>query len=172
MLKDCFEGFASAKNVICLDPGLEGTGFAYFHNLYGKATKTSLQKPRDSGVWRAGKYEWKTKAVLLWKQFNYYCSHHHVEKLVMEFPELWLVNSKSVASATTGDLFKLAYLIGGFANNFLDAKVFLLAPKEWKGQLPKQIIHNRLTDLGFPPLREHEADAVGIGIALQGGLFL
>lgn len=87
-------------------------------------------------------------------------------------PEIW-TSGKSMASATRGDLFKLVYLIGQLSIGNGEFIPFMIAPREWKGQLPKEEVIRRIKKLCpnvGSAIGNHEADAVGMGLALQGVL--
>lgn len=70
---------------------------------------------------------------------------------------------------------KLVFLVGGLghvARRVSGVLPVFITPEEWKGQLPKKVVLARLAkafgkDRKF---RDHEADAVGMGLAAQGGL--
>lgn len=76
------------------------------------------------------------------------------------------------AAADSGDLFKLAYLIGGYirVGQLGGAGVTLLTAPEWKGNMSKEITGRRVelaTGLKYP---NHICDAVGMGLHLAGCL--
>jgi hypothetical protein len=91
--------------------------------------------------------------------------------LVVEFPGLWGSNPQSQASASRGDTFGLAYACGVLAAAFAAERVHLISPQQWKGQLPKHVVMKRLWRAWGAPaekLRDHEADAWGMGAAVFG----
>lgn len=159
--------------VLFLDPGLTGTGWAYFGQINTKAR--TFVAPLDSGVnipKQSRQWEGRVDTLCAW--FAGLCVSTHPSLVVLEFPELWINSAVSFSSATRGDLFKLTYLIGGLgevARRASNNLPILVSPRDWKGQLPKDVVIRRIKRR-FPNLKldNHEADAVGMGLAAQGGL--
>jgi len=100
---------------------------------------------------------------------------------VLEMPELWSGSAISNASAThkakpgePADLFKLVYLVGVLGAAALAAVgnlPVLATPAEWKGQLAKDMVTRRIQSaLPGCAFRDHEWDAVGMGLSAQGKL--
>jgi Holliday junction resolvasome RuvABC endonuclease subunit len=158
-----------------VDPGLGGTGWAHWFNL----SSPHLNPPSCWGVIRSIKAggDWQERAFEITKSFANLLNKFHPQQIVIEMPELW-TTGKSMAAAQSGDLFKLTYLIGQLAvqahcYSFESNPPVLIAPREWKGQLPKEVVISRikklLPDVG-DAIGNHEADAVGMGLALQGAL--
>lgn len=165
---------------IFVDPGFGGTGYAVFSEKV-----IGVVPPVDTGVLRPvlkgeadGAPTWMERAASLWNDFEMVLTDmQDVSTVVFEFPELWSGSATSHASATArkkGEppaLHKLVFLIGGFASICEKWGVkYLLVTPGWKGQLPKKVVHLRLLKAYKRKYREHEADAVGMGLAWQGGL--
>lgn len=191
MLREKFHGLLT--NVLTIDPGLLGTGYAFWESLptynyhvqqgvtYPKAfypyktgsiyipDKISLE---DSFIQRSMQYSYEIIRVL---QVNLNITE--LDTIVIEFPQIWQTG-KSMASALDGKLFKLVFLIGVLCKTFngynkINAfipKIVTVFPNEWKGQLPKEIVINRIKKQ-LPSLERignHEGDAIGMGLAIQG----
>ena len=162
------------ERVVFIDPGLGGTGWAFFESIKTKTIKAV--KPTDSGVFtpkRSALWESKVSSACSW--FDGFCSSVEPSVVVLEFPELWTTSAISIASAEKGDLFKLTYLIGGLgevARRAGGLSPVLITPKGWKGQLPKDAVIRRIKRRlpGLPKIRNHEGDAIGMGLAAQGVL--
>lgn len=115
-------------------------------------------------------------------------------QLVIEMAQMFNT-ATSYASIRRGDLLNLIYLTGvicGTVQNKLACDPKLVTPMEWKGQLPKDVVITRLKDLignsegevtthaarfqrwdsfdmlGRPQIRDHEADAIGLGLWYMG----
>lgn len=90
--------------------------------------------------------------------------------LVIEYPGLWAGSAQSQAAASRGDTFGLAYACGVIAAEFCGDQVHLVSPQQWKGNAPKDVIIRRLNRRWGPglKLRDHEADAWGMGAAVFG----
>lgn len=155
------------SNVLFVDPGLGGTGWAFFDTF----TKSP---PIDWGVLRRPEGDWTIRARDIARGFKSVVSDKIVYHVVIEMPSMWSGSAQSHASTVSGDLFKLAFLVGSIAQWFAchraDLQLTLISPQEWKGQLPKELVIKRIVKR-FPNLdmiANHEADAIGMGLACQG----
>jgi len=162
------------ERVLFVDPGLGGTGWAYFPWIQANATKKTLAAPTITGVLTAPTNEkWDNRAWSYCAQFAGIINSCEPETVVLEYPELFSGDAKSQASAARGDLFKLTFLIGGLAQVAREATgklPILVLPKEWKGQLPKPVVINRIKKQLGIDCQDHEGDAVAMGLAAQGRL--
>ncbi len=166
------------NRVLTVDPGLGGTGWCLWPALC-EVKGDLCQMPSSWGVLNSSKKDWQDKSDDLWEQFSDLLAEKNVYQVVIEMPELW-TTGKSMASVTSGDLFKLVYLIGGMSrvsnitlSNFGESRPpVMIKPREWKGQLPKDVVIARIKKLcpACSTIGNHEADAVGMGFALQGRL--
>lgn len=182
------------RNVLFVDPGLGGVGWAFFPQVY--VSGNPAKPPSDTGVLRVpggiaargrkveGR-DWQTRCGVLCTEFLALLSSFAPDYVVIEFPALWSASAKSFASAAPkrsepGDLFKLAYLVGGFGEMVrreTGLSPTLVEARDWKGQLPKKVVITRFRKQ-FPDwetvqgkrVGNHEGDAVGMGIAAQGSL--
>jgi len=166
------------ENVCFIDPGLGGTGFAFFPHIVTAATsgKNSLVPPRITANYKGGaKESWEAQVCTITSACCGAWVAAGAQTVVIEFPRLFTGNSVSMASAKKGDLFKLTYLVGalGFAAKQITGNLAVLVePQEWKGQLPKDVMAARMAKV-WPDLHiisSHAADACGMGLAAQGGL--
>ena len=94
-----------------------------------------------------------------------------LHSVIIENVELWGGSSVSFASASSGDLFKLAFEVGAliymFRNNGFP--VYIVSPGKWKGQLNyKQLRHILLEKFHIETTNDHEASAIGIGLWAAG----
>lgn len=148
---------------LTIDPGLQGTGWAYFR---GEGM------PADSGVIRPPKGDdlpHRANAAL--SSLKRELGQKNIGHVVLEMPGLWSGSAMSQAAAARGDLTSLAYLVGVLSTVRPRAIVRLVAPGEWKGQLPKDVVISRIRRAWKynGDIRDHEADAWGIGLWLQQG---
>lgn len=155
--------------VLLVDPGIGGTGWAYWLEITrpGEASLPFLsgsKTPKKTGF---------DAVENLWAWFDGVVDVLRPKIVVIEYPELWSSSGLSQGSAAKGDLFKLTYLIGGFgrivAERTRKAPV-LVSPTKWKGQLPKRVVNARIKLSLGKKYGNHESDAVGIGLAIQGVL--
>ena len=129
-------------------------------------------KPPDwSDVLRPkGTWEERTDQATDW--YEAHCDYWYPAFIVIEKPEVW-PSGKSLAGAMSGNLLKLVMFVGGLRQvtrriACLEAEIVLVAPGEWKGQLKKPALKKRIERALGKPYREHERDAVGMGLAVQG----
>lgn len=93
--------------------------------------------------------------------------------VVLESLEHWGTDEASLAAIRSGKLFKLAYLIGGYAHvsRHLCASVHLVKAREWKGQMDKDATKIRVRmAIGKEFGSSHVTDAIGMGLSLMGKL--
>jgi len=173
-------GGAWLEKVVCIDPGLGGTGWALFPKL-GRGGNDCIA-PADSGVLRPPKGErWQNQCHSLAAMVSGMLKATAAGAVVLEMPEVWACSSQGMASAThaakagePADLCKLLYLVGVMAAAAYGTGAglpILVCPREWKGQLAKDQVARRIM-AAFPgaSFRDHEWDAVGMGLAAQGRL--
>lgn len=183
MFRDRDREAHAIQEALFVDPGLGGTGWAFFEAISTKAEKGREIRPSASGVLKVPKPaieggSWLHHSAAVAAAFQGLLAAYHPRLVVLEQPGVWSGSAKSYASAATGtdgetgDLFKLSYLVGqlGWATKLvLGIFPVLVMPYEWKGQLSKELVKERLEAYGIEA-REHEADAVGMGMAAQGAL--
>jgi len=172
----------AVPRILFVDPGLCGTGWAFFEALNTRPErKTKTSSPKETGVLKipASKYKdgWVQHVQCIAASFRGILAAYKPEWVVLEQPELW-ASSKSHAATVSkngeaGDIFKLTYLIGAMGllvHQTIGKTPVLIFPREWKGQLDKGVVIARIEgEIGITP-RDHEADAVGMGLAAQGRL--
>ena len=174
-------------NVMCIDPGLGGTGWAFFPKFHSTEATQKLQMsnyipgavpPTKWGVIRGDrKTSWQAQVEDIHVQYTsivYQCvqSVCGIPHIIIEFPSFWTGSGKSYAAVTgeESSLGKLYYLIGALSTAGPKAIPRLVSPEEWKGQLPKDVVIKRIKRY-FPAgtvIKDHEADAIGMGLSLQG----
>lgn len=161
------------KSLLSLDPGLTGTGYAFWSKPF--------KAPNEIGVLKASKGEWWDRAHDIAMQIEEMCSereHHkaHGTKVVAEFTEYHAAATSNMGWRT-GDLQRLTFLCGVIAGH-VHPRVFIpVTTSGWKGQLPKHVAAQRVEkilgrnvcrELGLPKIERrsdtHAWDAVGIGL--------
>ena len=168
-------GGQSLKSVVTVDPGIRGSGFAYWERLY-RTEPGEVMAPRDIqlAVPKA-KGSWQLRAGLVVERFKGFLYKHSPGLVVIELPEVWSDSEKSMASATKGDLIKLAVLCGRleeatFEDNVTLTKTLYISPQQWKGQLSKRVVDKRIKASLQAEYPDHVSDAVGMGLSMQGWL--
>ena len=161
------------QHVVFVDPGLGGTGWAYYQWVNTGGGK--VEAPTASGVIRAPRGEcWENQAFSICHQFSgTLAAFGCVQDVVIEFPGLFGGDATSYAAAAKGDLFKLAVLVGGLgyvARGHTRNMPVYVSQQEWQGQLNKQEVLLRIEKRIGMKCRDHEADAVAMGLSAQGVL--
>jgi len=145
-----------------LDPGLRGCGVAYWNEDGSLAHVAYLRNPVKKGD---GPAAWMG-----------YASGHipdtDPEHFISEVPQVYRVGA---SKGDPDDLIQLAGVVGVFSALFTATTYLGVKPREWKGQVPKDVHHARLVktltpkELAMvkaaapPSLRHNVLDAVGIG---------
>lgn len=163
---------SSTERLIAIDPGLFGhTGFAIWYRQRVKMSDIKEFKlydltPQITGKVKRTDFSWEADARHIAHHLRAYASRF--EQAVIEMPEFWSGSAKSFTSTARGDLFKLSFLVGAiyYALSRIGVNVTLVSPRQWKGQLSKEMVNRRIQRIlnnkeHYP---DHEADAVGIGL--------
>ena len=161
----------SWTKVLIVDPGVSGTGWAYWLDISRDGNRSAnMPFLSDSKIPKKTGFD---AVEILWAWFDGVVDVLRPKIVVIEFPELWSSSGVSLSSAAKGDLFKLTYLIGGFGrivSKRTNRAPVLVTPTEWKGQLPKKAVDARIKRSLGKKYKNHESDAVGMGLCLQGEL--
>jgi len=157
--------------IITIDPGIDALGWAVWDD-YNSSFFHKLKAPIDSGVCRTDKkLPWLAKTndmafevSELFNRHNKYC-----HQVACEMPK-YMESAKGRVAARSDALVKLVFMVGRIAQLAeLNGIQFIpVAVGEWNGQLPKKIMKARVTKRLGIRYREHEYDAVGIGLHLKG----
>ncbi len=153
------------EKIMTIDPGILASGWAFFPRIRRNSAPVNF----SCGVVRAHKGLWQEKASTIVKRLSHYLEFHKPTFVVCEFPSFWGQSATSHASTAKGSLFKLSYLVGRIEEHCAKIgirHVACITPQEWKGQLPKEVVQSRLIEHYGRRFRDHEADAVGIGLAI------
>ena len=160
---------------ITIDPGLNGTGWA----IWSQVPKSKCV-PISTGVMHRAdtKSDWFDAGLHLTNMLigvlddNDCLRGRERTEAFIEYPGYWEGSPVSQTSARSGSLVKLACLVGMFADRLTisGCRVTFITPQQWKGNLPKEIIHKEIFKRIGKRYREHEADAVGMGLYMKGVL--
>lgn len=169
--------------IVGVDPGLNGTGVAVVErydtglSIMGAAVLYVPNKQRqDSWTWRA-----EYLAVELERTIHELIPNAHLLAtnvgIVCEFPQMF-GSAGSRMGFSTGDLVKLAHLVGVFHGTVLhQMNERLFHPVEvntWKGQMPKDVVMRRLQKFyredpeSLEGIETHAWDALGIATWAHG----
>lgn len=179
--------------LVCIDPGLTGTGWAVFYDSNTTADYTKFSPPGRTGCIRAqaaphckdsarmGKtyYSVSTRASSIARELAQHiacceCSPTHQWTCILETPTVWGSDPRGFQSNQRGDLIKLSVLIGMIYSTlnkrFPRMEIRLTTPQEWKGQLSKDVTMLRIQSVLGCTFPNHIADAVGMGLSWQNAL--
>jgi hypothetical protein len=113
----------------------------------------------------------QTKFEYLWYEFDLIIKIKKPHMVYIEGVEFYQFSHKSSISARTGDLFTLAYLIGGYCNICDNWNIqYRLVPfREWGGQLTPKAVQSQVKHLTNQEYEsQHVYDAVGMGLWAKG----
>jgi hypothetical protein len=152
------------NKVLTVDPGL-GTGWAYW---------TGNLKP-ETGVFKMKRKKTDGDEVILntaienfrqvLKKYEGRIDACHIEKM-----ETWASSHKSMMATLRGDLM----LVEGIAKSYgtlcavSGIKYFYIKARQWKGQLPDDIVDLRIERVNGISYPQHISSAVGMGMSLMG----
>jgi hypothetical protein len=175
-------------NLVTVDPGFDGTGWSYWSRLWVPddfssegAADYGFLHPQDTGVIRLTKADkekhWMTRAVVISSAFGSVLQELVPKQwskatVMVELPEFFASSAVGHAAAVKGDLTVLTVLSGMILRVAWDCgwNAGTLSPTEWKGQMNKKALKARIGRALNTVYRDHEADAVGMGLHLAGQL--
>lgn len=144
---------------LTIDPGLNGTGWALWDERW-KLLRNGVITPKNKG-WEMRGSEITCRVLDLDELIN------DVRDVYMEFPEFHQSAGGQV-TAKSGALVKLAWFVG-FLSSAIPVPVHYVTPTQWKGQLPKQIVIDRIkAKMPDVKAKSHDYDAIGIGLYVRG----
>ncbi|NJR72707.1 MAG: hypothetical protein HC773_01360 [Scytonema sp. CRU_2_7] len=155
---------------LTVDPGWN-TGLAYWIGDKEPIVSIIKEPPRRKKI----KLE-PTRLKYMFDKFEAYVKSRSIETCVIEGVEMWSGSTKSMTSAARGNLFSLAYIVGGYINICyrLGIHVKLVYPRGggdrvmWKGQLDATKLAARIHRINSKIYPEHIREAVGIGFSIMG----
>lgn len=153
--------------VLAVDPGVRGCGVALFR---GEVLEQAVYVVGHGEGQRAESWISMVDAV------REFIGERVVTHLVLELPQVY-VQSKS--KGDPNDLINLAAVVGGLSVAFRTAKQRVFLPFEWKGQVPKAIMHERALSRLLPEeakriscrkksLLHNVLDALALGLEFLG----
>ena len=133
------------KYILAVDPGVRGCGVAFAVDSKIQAAAYVLGAS-NTKIRRAE--AWMTMANAVFKWWRDWCVVPLADagkyELIIELPQVYAkshqVGVKS--KADPNDLIELAATVGAITQT-IDAPVVVYLPAEWKGQVPKAIMHDR-----------------------------
>lgn len=127
-----------------------------------------------SQSWKLEKYgvltskvkDWKLKGIDLLIQLSRVTKGANT--VVMEFPE-YHQSLGGTVTAKSGSLVKLSWFVGVLSGGLSYESLELVTPTQWKGQLPKNIVIQRIKKrMPEVKAKSHDWDAIGLGLYWKG----
>ena len=159
-----------AKKLLAIDPSINFCGIALFDIKTKKLEDAMLVRP-DRIASRDG--EFYDKAFSIYTKVDKVREECGVISVACELPDHWSV--AGFMARESGSITKLSFMCGLFyaMRNEVDRFVFAL-PREWKGQLSKDVMKNRIEQVyvgkgkhytkdEWEELDHNVCDAIGIG---------
>ena len=169
-LKQVTEITAGARTMF-IDPGSSGTGWAIFDMPEVRPETAPPPVMADGIELETG--AWIMRMAQIGEDIPLFCLRYRIVYIVIEWPVLWVGSKRSLAAAVK--LIQLAAACGAIieavhlkAEDIMATDILLMTPSEWKGQLGKKVVDDRIAraiDLEYP---NHVSDAVGMGLAVMG----
>lgn len=147
------------KRIITIDPSINFTGMAIFYNK--KLIGYGLLQPKYKGD------DYIEKSFSIYKQVRILIKNNSIDTMIIEVPDNF--GTAGYLARESGSVQKLTFVCGMLISLKIKINVVFLLPREWKGQLPKKTVYNRLNklnyykDLDFHKINNNIADAIAIG---------
>lgn len=147
-----------------VDTGIN-IGYAIFHPESQLPRRTGLLSVPSLGNWSI-----RAMAILNAWTDTLQSLSPRPKMIYLEEPQ-FLDSSKGITAATSKNLFKLIYM---YACTHYIAKINQFPvtnlPIQWKGQMGKKMVDERISRILGETYPEHISDAVGMGLFLKGKL--
>lgn len=146
-----------------VDTGIN-IGYAIFSPESHSPIKTDIKSIKTDLPWtvrsQAILYSWKTTMM------NYH--PRNLKQIYLEEPQFFDSHS-GITAARTKNLFKLIYMYSctHYIARSMGFEVISL-PVNWKGQMDKKMVDQRIDAILGEKYPEHISDAVGMGLFLKG----
>lgn len=144
------------KYILSIDPSINACGMAV-HTYMGKLIEYKLLRPSSKSA------DHLEKSRDIYNKVKVLLNTYMHTQLIIECPQYW--GAAGYLARESGALFKLTFLCGMLFS--LSDDVVVVTPNDWKGQLPKHVVNNRLCKI-YPNINiantDHNiVDAIGIG---------
>jgi hypothetical protein len=150
------------NRLMSIDPSINNVGMAIWE-LPNALMMYKLLHPKVNA--RNNEYD---KSLSILQQLQEWIKVYSVNRMILEIPEHWAV--AGFEARENGSIAKLMLVVGLIYSlrPSLD-ELKIVKPREWKGQLPKDVMVNRLKDdylsidVDLEHMNPNVADAIGIG---------
>ena len=150
-----------SRNLVFIDPGISGTGYAVWEKKFFNPYSASGIQPIAHGII----FNKNVEIQLI--NFKNIMVRYSACKVYIEDAAFMTGSLKGQAAARTGSVVKLAQYIGRLQQICadLDCEAELISVMKWKGTLPKKVVWDRIFKV-LPDLKakSHALDAIGLGL--------
>lgn len=150
------------ERLISIDPSINNVGIAVWE-LPNALMMYRLLHPKVDA--RNNEYD---KSLSILDQIKDWIKTYAVNRMILEVPAHWAVGG--FEARETGSIAKLMLVVGLLYSMKHDLdELKIVKPHEWKGQLPKEVMENRLRDeytaigVDLAVLNPNVVDAIGLG---------
>lgn len=151
------------NRLMSIDPSINNLGMAIWDTPTKKLLLYKLVHPKVDC--RNNEY---VKSLSMLNQIKEWIGMYGVRRMILEVPEHWAVGG--FEARESGSIAKLCFVCGMIYSltNELE-ELQLVLPREWKSQLPKHVVANRLYEhylpMGFDmrEINPNVMDAIAIG---------
>jgi len=151
------------NRLISIDPSINNLGLAVWDLDTKKVIMHMLVHPEKK--YTNNEYDKSYSMLEIVKKWRL---QYGVNKIILEVPDHWAVGG--FEARETGSMVKLAFVCGVIYSLRDEIEQFVVAkPREWKAQLSKKVVANRLQDhylkqdINMKALNENVMDAIAIG---------
>lgn len=148
--------------LMSIDPSINNVGIAIWE-LPNVLMMHKLLHPKVNA--RNNEYD---KSLSILDQIKEWKKSYAINRIILEVPAHWAVGG--FEARETGSIAKLMLVVGLIYSLKHDLdELKIVKPHEWKGQLPKDVMENRLRDdyssigIDLSALNPNVVDAIGIG---------
>lgn len=156
--------------MICIDPGLRGCGAALFHEQKLIEARY-ISNPEKT---RRGPVAWRAMADAIMNTWGW--MGPVTSDMYLEVPQVY----GGPRAEDPNDLIDLAGVDGAIASRYASSNLNFFLPRQWKGQVPKDKMTQRIKEQLFDfelarvksaGAKDHNTyDAIGIGLFVLGRL--
>lgn len=152
------------RRLMSIDPSINNLGVAIWDMTPVKLLDHRLLHPKKEA--KGTEY---SKSLSMLRQLQGLIEQFEVNNMICEVPEHWAVGG--FEARETGSIAKLCFVCGMIysLHDVLDV-CEVVVPRGWKGQLPKDVVANRLFDeymekygIDMVKMNPNVMDAIGIG---------
>lgn len=155
------------NRLMSVDPSINNLGVAVWeiHSILKQSKLVMYKLVHPERHCRENEFE---KSWSMLTQLKQWKQTYGVNRVICEVPEQWAV--AGFQARETGSMTKLMFVCGLLYSMRGEVEEYkLVTPREWKGQIPKRVMENRLREdylkigVDLAKIDDNVMDAIGIG---------